>query len=90
MQESGRKGFRINVVVSGGIETETVKKLRKEAMIKLRKDIIGLGKLFLSRLPLGIMGTPDEVARFMVFLASDLASYIHSALIPVDGGFLSA
>jgi len=30
------------------------------------------------------------VARVALFLASDLASYVHGALVPVDGGFLSA
>ncbi|MFC1970246.1 SDR family oxidoreductase [Chloroflexota bacterium] len=32
----------------------------------------------------------DEVARIAVALTSDLSSYVHGALIPVDGGFLSA
>jgi len=46
--------------------------------------------LFSTRLPLRRGGQPDEVARMAVVLASDLASYVHGALIPVDGGFLSA
>jgi len=45
---------------------------------------------FKSRLPLGRFGDPDEVARVIVFLASDMASYITGALITVDGGFLSS
>jgi len=35
-------------------------------------------------------GKPDEVARMALVLASGLASYVHGALIPVDGVFLSA
>ncbi len=88
-REYGRRGFRINAVVPGGIETESVKRLKREAVMKLRRDVIETGRLFMSRLPLGRMGDPDEVARVMVFLASDLSSYVHGALIPVDGGFLS-
>lgn len=89
-KEYGRSGFRINAVVPGGIKTTGTEKLRKEAIVKVKVDIIKTGIEFMSRLPLGRMGKPDEVARVILFLASDLASYVHGALIPVDGGFLSA
>jgi 3-oxoacyl-[acyl-carrier protein] reductase len=39
---------------------------------------------------LGRLGDADEIATMMVVLASDLSSYVNGALIPVDGGFLSA
>jgi NAD(P)-dependent dehydrogenase (short-subunit alcohol dehydrogenase family) len=39
---------------------------------------------------MGRWGKPDEVARVALFLASDLASYVHGAAIPVDGGFLAS
>ena len=41
------------------------------------------------RLSLGRMGKPDEVARMVLVLASETASYMSGALVPVDGGFLS-
>ncbi len=89
-KEYGKLGFRVNAVVPGGIKTPGTERLRKEAIIKLKIDIIKTGINFMTRLPLGRMGDPDEVARVVLFLASDLASYVHGALIPVDGGFLSA
>ena len=46
--------------------------------------------IFQQRLPIGRPGQPDEVARMALVLASDLASYVHGATIPIDGGFLSA
>lgn len=87
-REYGRK-IRANVVVPGGIETEGVKKLKKEAILKFDTEKIGISFHFNARLPMGRFGKPDEVARVILFLASDLASYINGAIIPVDGGFLS-
>jgi len=52
--------------------------------------LLKTGYIFKQRLPVGRMGQPDEVARMALVLASDLASYVHGAAIPVDGGFLSA
>jgi len=89
-REYGREGFRINVVVPGGIRTPGTERLKKEALLKLRMDIIKTGLNFMQRLPLGRMGDPDEVARIVLVLATDVASYVHGAVIPVDGGFLSA
>ena len=83
------KKIRANVVVPGGIETEGVKKLKKEAIMKLDMEKISISFNFNARLPMGRFGEPDEVARVMLFLASDMASYVNGAVIPVDGGFLS-
>jgi len=83
------KRIRANVIVPGGIETEGVRKLKKEAIMKLDMEKIGISFHFNARLPMGRFGQPDEVARVMLFLASDLASYVNGAVIPVDGGFLS-
>lgn len=88
-REYGREGFRINVIVPGGIMTPG----EREASQDAGKPVAGMlrtGMDLQRRLPLGRSGQPDEVARVALFLASDLSSYIHGALIPVDGGFLSA
>ena len=89
-RDFAKHGFRINAIIPGGIDTPGVKKLKKEAASKLKVDMIKLGIDFKSRLPMGRFGDPDEVATVMLFLASDMASYITGAMIPVDGGFLSA
>jgi 3-oxoacyl-[acyl-carrier protein] reductase len=41
----------------------------------------------LAEIPLGRIGTPAELAAAVVFLASELASYITGAVLQVDGGF---
>jgi NAD(P)-dependent dehydrogenase (short-subunit alcohol dehydrogenase family) len=38
---------------------------------------------------MGRIGEPDEVARAILFLASDEASFVTGAILPVDGGFLA-
>jgi len=85
----GKSGFRINAIVPGGIVTPGTKAVAKE-ITKLKVGLLKSGLAFKMRLPLGRGGQPDEVARIALVLASDLSSYVHGALIPVDGGFLSA
>ncbi len=87
--EYGKNGFRINVLVPGGIWTQGTKSLAKEAM-RLRTGVIKSGIEYNMRTPLGRMGQPDEIARMALVLASDLSSYMNGTLVVVDGGFLSA
>ncbi len=88
-REYGKK-FRVNAIIPGGIETKGVKNLKKEAAMKLNMDMIKTAINFKSRLPMGRFGKTDEVARVVLFLASNLASYVNGAMLAVDGGFLSA
>lgn len=87
--EYGKHGFRINVIVPGGIWTSGTKNVAKEAM-KLKSNVVLSGIEYKMRTPLGRMGHSDEIARMALVLASDLSSYVSGTLIVVDGGFLSA
>jgi 3-oxoacyl-[acyl-carrier protein] reductase len=87
--EYGKHGFRVNVLVPGGIWTPGTKNLAKEAM-RFKFNVIKSGIEYDMRTPLGRMGRADEVARMALVLASDLSSYMNGTLIVVDGGFLSA
>ena len=88
-REYGKHGFRINVIIPGGIITPGTKAVAKQ-ISQFKMGILETGVKFKLRLPLNRGGQPDEVARIALVLASDLSSYVHGALIPVDGGFLSA
>jgi len=88
-KDYGKEGFKINVIIPGGIVTPGTKNVAKE-ILKLNFGLIKSGIDFKNRLPIGRFGKPDEVALMALVLATDLSSYVHGSLIPVDGGFLSA
>ncbi len=79
--EYGNAGIRSNSVCPGMIETEMTEELRgnAELMAEWKKGY-----------PLGRFGVPDEVARACLFLASDEASFVTGATLPVDGGYTAA
>jgi NAD(P)-dependent dehydrogenase (short-subunit alcohol dehydrogenase family) len=89
-QDYGRIGFRINGILPGAIKTPGTDNLVKMAITKLKLNLLKTGYNFQSRLALGRWGKPDEVAKVVLFLCSDLASYVQGVMIPVDGGFLSS
>ena len=73
--EGAKNGITVNAVLPGLIETEAVK-LHRPDMLDRMKDSTAMKRL----------GRPEEVASLVVFLASDQASYITGAAIPVAGG----
>lgn len=83
------KDFRVNALVPGGILTPGTRHVARD-ILKGHLGLVKDGVEFRARLPVGRFGDPDEVALMALVLASDLASYVQGALIPVDGGFLSA
>jgi NAD(P)-dependent dehydrogenase (short-subunit alcohol dehydrogenase family) len=88
-RDYGRKGIRANVILPGGIVTAGTKESARE-ILKMHFGVVSDGMKFMTRLPLGRVGDADEVARIIVVLSSEMSSYVTGAVIPVDGGFLSA
>jgi NAD(P)-dependent dehydrogenase (short-subunit alcohol dehydrogenase family) len=88
-KEYGKRGFRVNALVPGGIITTGTLSVAK-GILRSDLGLLKTGLEFRQRLPIGRFGRPDEVARMVLVLASDLSSYVHGAAIPVDGGFLAA
>jgi 3-oxoacyl-[acyl-carrier protein] reductase len=74
-RELGSRGVTANVVAPGFIETDMTAALGEE-----------LVKKYAEQIPLGRLGSVDDIAGAVEFLTSDAASYITGAVIPVDGG----
>jgi NAD(P)-dependent dehydrogenase (short-subunit alcohol dehydrogenase family) len=73
--------IRVNVVSPGPIETPGV-----AGLVQTEEQRQGLFKQLSSMVPLGRIGQPDEIAKAVVFLASDDASYVAGVELFVDGG----
>eukprot|EP00057_Strongylocentrotus_purpuratus_P016532 XP_011671006.1 PREDICTED: 3-hydroxybutyrate dehydrogenase type 2 [Strongylocentrotus purpuratus] len=76
------KGIRCNAICPGTIDTPSLHQ-RMEATGDKEQAM----KSFLARQPSGRLGTPEEVANTVVFLASDESSFITGSEIKVDGGW---
>ncbi len=75
-QEGARAGITVNVICPGYIATEMVMAVPKDV---LEKNII-------PQIPVGRLGEPNEIARCVVFLASDEAGFITGSTLTANGG----
>jgi 3-oxoacyl-[acyl-carrier protein] reductase len=71
-REVGPDGITVNTIAPGRIDTE-------------RLRLVG-GSIDAAQIPVGRLGEPAEIAAVACFLASDRASYVTGAVVPVDGG----
>ncbi len=74
-REYGSRGITANVVAPGPVETDMWRSLNQEARDATVREV-----------PVGRVGTVDDVAAAISFLASEAASYVSGAVLPVDGG----
>ena len=78
--ELSPQGVRVNAIGPGLIATPLNETARQNPAFL---------KTFDGRIPMGRLGTPEDIAGPAVFLASDLARYVTGVTLPVDGGFLA-
>ena len=76
--ETASRGVRVNAVAPGYIATDMTAGLPEKVK-----------EVFLEKIPLKRMGTPQDVAAAALFLASDESAYITGQVLPVDGGMFT-
>ena len=73
-------GINVNALAPSYFSTSMTSALRSDAE---------RGEALLARIPAGRWGEPEDLKGAVVYLASDAASYVHGATVPVDGGWLA-
>jgi NAD(P)-dependent dehydrogenase (short-subunit alcohol dehydrogenase family) len=84
------KGIRVNAICSSWIRTKMLEGIFNDpSSLSESEKRAAFDEQALRFIPMGRSGGADEVAKVVLFLASDLASFVTGALIPVDGGLLA-
>lgn len=74
-REGASKGITANLVAPGYIETDMVRSVNPETLNRI-----------IAQIPVGRLGTPEEVARAVLFLASDDSGFITGSTLTINGG----
>lgn len=77
-RELGKYNIRVNAVAPGFIATEMVKQMPDKILERMKGGT-----------PIGRVGRPEDVANAYLWLASDAASFVHGAVLSVDGGVVT-
>ena len=78
--EWAKHGINVNAIAPGYMATDNTAALRADPI---------RSKSILERIPAGRWGVPDDLKGAVVFLASSASDYMHGAILPVDGGWLT-
>jgi 2-dehydro-3-deoxy-D-gluconate 5-dehydrogenase len=78
--EWASRGLNVNAIAPGYIQTRMNQHIWRDPERNART---------LDRLPAGRWGNPEDLQGTVIFLASQASDYLHGAIIPVDGGWLS-
>jgi acetoacetyl-CoA reductase len=74
-QEGARFGITVNAVAPGYVDTDMVRSVPPDVLQKI-----------ITRIPVGRLGTPEDIARGVVFLAADESAFITGSTLSINGG----
>ncbi len=84
--ELGPFNITVNNVLPGATNTERLKSIAENKSNKTDSTVDEVFEKMASESPMGRIAEPEEIAQAILFLASDMSSYINGINIPVDGG----
>jgi 3-oxoacyl-[acyl-carrier protein] reductase len=87
-RELGPKGIRVNGILPGYIRTARVEHVFQDLARRQGTTPDEARAALEKEIPLGRIGTTEELGRVILFLGSELSSYVSGAMLPVDGGYL--
>lgn len=79
--DHARENIRVNCICPGSVDTDMI-----HAAWRTYGDVEEAARVWAAKHPMGRIATPQEIARVVLFLASEDASFITGAAVPVDGG----
>jgi len=89
-KEVGGHGITVNGIMPGMIKTDRIIQLAKDKAKREGTTMEEALKNLSAAIPAARLGLPEEIGYVAAFLASDFASYINGAMLPVDGGKLNS
>ncbi|MGC2359044.1 MAG: SDR family oxidoreductase [Thermoplasmata archaeon] len=87
-RELGPRGIRVNGILPGFIRTSRIDEVAVDTARRRGSTPSEVIEGMEREIPLGRIGSPEELARAVVFLCSEMSSYVTGAMLPVDGGLL--
>ncbi len=87
-RELGPRGIRVNAVLPGTIMTGRVDQIVQDIAKRMGVSETQAMNRMVSQIPLGYVGSVDEMSKAFLYLGSEMSSYVSGAVLPVDGAML--
>ncbi len=84
--EHGSDGITFNTILTGGVATERFQNLVQKQVESTGKTTDEIMETINKSIPCGYVSSPEEFANYIIFIASNEASFLNGSAIPIDGG----